>query len=306
MNRVLINRALDALFGVRLVRSSTIEHLRTLPGLAPSAGAAPDSLVVEHDRVAAQTMQTIFGNRMYLNPDDLGFRGVYTLAGRRAEDLGGEYGYITRNLHAGQTAIDIGANIGLMTLLMANRVGPTGSVHAFEPGPVSFGLLQANVGFNRLSQVRVHNAAVAETTGPISLNVCVSGESDNRLSGLRSGDAEPGPEFYTIESRAIRLDDLITGPVDYIKMDVQGAEYLALLGMRETIARSPNLHMTVEFTPHATLIPPSEYLKFIRSMGFDIYDLPEGGVESRVPDSWLLENIGISDRQQTNLVLRKK
>jgi FkbM family methyltransferase len=251
-------------------------------------------------------MQTIFGNRMYLNPDDLGFRDVYTLAGRQAEDLGGEYGYIVRNLHAGQTALDIGANIGLMTLLMANRAGSTGTVHAFEPGPVSFGLLQANVGFNRLSQVRVHNVAVADMTGPINLNVCVTGESDNRLSGLRAGDDQPSQEYYTIESRAVRLDDVITEPVDYIKMDVQGSEYRALLGMQQTIARSPNLHMTIEFTPHATLIPPAEYLMFIRSMGFDIYDLPEGGVEHPATDSWLLENIGVSERPQTNLVLRKR
>jgi FkbM family methyltransferase len=299
-----LNNALRRTFGVELVRSNMrvqLEH--EAKDLRNQLMLARQEVVRSAAERAPFTMTEVFGSRMYANPDDRGLQ-IFGLSDVDPATLGGEVGYIVRNIHPGSVIVDCGANIGLLTLLLAKQAGPTGVVHAFEPGPISFGLLSANVGFNRMANVRLHNEAVSDQTGPIELNVCLSGESDNRIAGVVGIDKA---EFYQISSRATRLDDAIKGPVDFIKLDVQGAEYRALLGARATIARSPRLHMVVEYAPVGLSQPAGEYLAFLRSMGFDIYDLPETGTEQAVTDSWILDNIGdLKPRESTNLVLKKK
>ena len=254
------------------------------------------------NELRTRSMQTVFGSRMYANPDDAGFQ-VYRLAGRSAAEVGGELAYIARNVLPGQIAVDVGANIGLITLLLARQVGVGGRVYAFEPGPVSFGLLTANIGFNRYDHVTARNLAISDTTGSTDLQVCLSGESDNRIGGIAVGNPN---DYRKIPSQSTTLDDAIDRPVHFIKMDIQGAEYKALLGMRRTIERSAGLQMIMEYTPDVLPIPPREYLAFLRSLGFTIFDLPRGGVEQLADDAWLLSNIGGGARREmTNLLLKK-
>jgi predicted methyltransferase len=92
----------------------------------------------------------------------------------RSLDLYGEYSegevaLFREFLRPGDTALDIGANVGALTLAMAGLVGPQGTVHAFEPQGAIFDLLQANVAANDLTQVAMHRKAVGEAFGTLSM-----------------------------------------------------------------------------------------------------------------------------------------
>ena len=160
----------------------------------------------------------IFGHTMHVDPTDLGHR-FSSLNGTQPEH--GEAGYIVRNVKIGQTALDIGANVGLYTLLLAKCVGPSGLVFGFEPGPKSYSLLLRNVSVNGYRQARVENAAVSDRSGTIDLFVCRTGESDNRIAGTLIDHDERDRMLV----RCVSIDDYVAEKsiksVDCIKMDIQ-------------------------------------------------------------------------------------
>jgi FkbM family methyltransferase len=140
----------------------------------------------------------------------------------------------------GMTVFDIGAHIGFYSLLASQIVGPTGTVHAFEPGRYSYEVLTANVA-NR-PNVSICNSAVHRSVGSLKFrdygryysafnsfyNPRLSGEEANGLKQTR----------YSV--RTISLDAYIesTGCIpDFVKIDAESSEYYIVEGMRETLQR---------------------------------------------------------------------
>jgi FkbM family methyltransferase len=181
----------------------------------------------------------VYGHRMIGAPDDAGlsiFRASFAKSGPEIE-------LFRSTIKPGMTVVDLGANVGLYTLQFASLVGDTGHVYAFEPGPLSYGLLKANLALNRYYRnVTVENAAVSDSTGNTELHICATGESDNRIAGFATDERERVPV------RCFALDDYFKPgtQVDFIKMDIQGAEIKALHGMRRVIAENPSLKLFVE------------------------------------------------------------
>jgi FkbM family methyltransferase len=138
---------------------------------------------------------------------------------------------IVSALKPGMTAIDVGAHIGYYTILFAKCVGPTGQVLSLEPFPANFGLLQKNVQLNQLQQVQTFPKAVFSRTGELTISV----PDDLSDSGNASVVHNQGAKQFHVS--AITLDSLHARP-DFLKVDVEGAEYDVLLGGKETIARS--------------------------------------------------------------------
>lgn len=161
--------------------------------------------------------------------------------------------FILRNVGAGQVVADVGAHIGYFTILMADLVGAGGRVHAFEPNRRLFGLLESNISVNgypgRVSALRTGVAEVAEAEIPFLVqtrdpkNGCIR---PGQAAGLGAFDPE---QFESYAVAAAPLDALIPGPVDFLKIDVEGAEELVWRGMQGLIARSPNIRMLLEFNP---------------------------------------------------------
>jgi len=153
-------------------------------------------------------------------------------------------------LEPGMTVLDVGANIGVMSLLAARAVGETGSVHAFEPGPTIVTTLQRNVAANGFAaRIRVHAVAVGATPGTIDIHVAPTGDA---LASIYAEAAESGGG--TSVATAVRLTSLdVWGAehrwprVDLIKIDVEGAEIAVLEGMRELCRRSGACRLIVEF-----------------------------------------------------------
>jgi FkbM family methyltransferase len=186
--------------------------------------------------------------------------------------------FILRNVSAGQVVADVGAHVGYFTILMADLVGPTGRVHAFEPNRRLFGLLENNISVNgypgRVTARVMGVAEVAATEIPFLVQTCDPKNGcirPGQAAGLGSFDPEQF-ESYTVP--AAPLDTLIEGPVDFLKIDVEGAEELVWRGMQALIARSPNIRMLLEFnparcaTPAATLASIAEQFP-LRRLGLD-------------------------------------
>ena len=132
----------------------------------------------------------------------------------------------------GWVAYDIGANSGYVSLLLANAVGDTGEVIAFEALPANLERLRCNIRLNGFdSRIRVIPGAVAETSGAVQFLIGPSGAM-GKVAGS-AGRADIHHE--SIDVSGIALDDFVFrdgNPVpQVIKMDIEGGEVLALRGM---------------------------------------------------------------------------
>lgn len=128
----------------------------------------------------------------------------------------------------GDKVIDAGASIGYFTNQLARQAGEKGYVYAFEPTPNMFALLSKNVEANKFTNVKLHNLALWSSEKTINVNGNALGR--NNVKG-------------------IKLDDILKGPIDFIKMDIDGSEPEALKGMTRIIENSPNLKMVIEYYP---------------------------------------------------------
>ena len=136
--------------------------------------------------------------------------------------------------------LDIGANIGIMTVLMARRV-TRGRVHAFEPIPDNFRALQANVEHFGLGNVTLHQMALGEETG--ELEMVMPEEQHVRMQGLShvvgapgTGDRE-GRHYRVPQLRLDDVDALADTPIAGIKIDVENFEQYVLRGGRQLLER---------------------------------------------------------------------
>jgi FkbM family methyltransferase len=139
----------------------------------------------------------------------------------------------------GCTVLDVGANIGFYTLLAAKRKARVFSV---EADPINAAMLRHHVKINGFSdRVTVFEMAATHCLNTVALyrHPFNLGESNIIEKGAHAG---------MIEGRT--LDSLDLPPIDICKMDIEGAELMALRGMERTMARSPHLKLIVEYAQH--------------------------------------------------------
>jgi FkbM family methyltransferase len=164
---------------------------------------------------------------------------------------GGYYEPITRLLiqeivRPGDTFIDVGANVGFYTLVVASRC-PETNVISFEPNPGNFALLTKNVRANALRNVRCEPLAVSDEDRTATLYLTGSHMS----ASLRAGF--DGNVTGTTEVKTVRLDTYLAPyPADarlVMKVDVEGHEEALFRGMHATLARlSPDIITEVTFS----------------------------------------------------------
>jgi FkbM family methyltransferase len=205
----------------------------------------------------------------------------------------------------GDTAIDVGANMGYYTVKMGDRVGPRGRVYSFEPNPETFAFLQDNVYINAMqSVVELHNVALGGESGEGWLTF------DRHYPGGAAVSKEKIGEGDEIRVPVVRLDDVI-GPqatIAVVKIDVEGFEPMVLQGMAGVLSRSPDAAVVVELSyPHwARFGDPAALLKAAAD-GRDIYMihrngrielLPQGG-ETATLDPGFLSYVLLLPRTET-------
>ena len=139
----------------------------------------------------------------------------------------GEVAVLNNVLKPGDVAIDVGANIGALTIPMAKLVGESGHVHAFEASKANLDLLLKNVVDNQPAHVTIHGAAASDKVGTLKV------DKQSALHAYSYPDINVG-EF---EVECITIDSLQLPKVKLIKIDVDGHELQVLNGAAETIAR---------------------------------------------------------------------
>jgi FkbM family methyltransferase len=179
-----------------------------------------------------------------------------------------------KEIKAGQTVLDIGANIGYYALIAAKLVGPRGKVYAFEPDPDNFSLLKKNVKTNGYTNVVLVNQAVSDKTQTAKLFLNKTNKGDHRLY-----DSKDGRRSILVQT--VKLDDFfkkLDKKIHFIKMDIQGSEARALNGMKGLIRRNPSLKLVTEFSPGSLKLNgqnPQKYLKTLAQWGFKLREIVE-------------------------------
>lgn len=189
---------------------------------------------------------------------------------------------LNHHLRPGMVVIDIGAHLGEYTLRASQLVGKTGQVHAFEPDPIVFRYLQQNAARSPLGNITVHQSAVANQQG--EMQFAVQGEPSISSLIPSSGAFRQAP-VRTISVPVQTIDAYCTEHnlerVDFIKIDIEGAELLAFNGAEEVLSRPPGEAPAIYFEFVERLIRPFGYsgadvLQYLTEHGYTIYDCPDG------------------------------
>lgn len=155
----------------------------------------------------------------------------------------------------GMVFYDLGANVGFCTLLAARMVEPAGKVFAFEADPEVALRVEENARRNGFSEVHVIPAAVWSSTASVNFSRANVMQSPERGLGRVVSSSDTGERTITVPS--VALDDFTrTHPVpDFIKCDVEGAEYEVFLGARKLILEhSPLVACEVHSHQEAELV----------------------------------------------------
>lgn len=179
--------------------------------------------------------------------------------------------FVQTQVDQGMTVVDIGANIGYYTMLFANLVGPTGKVIAFEPSPSNCRLLEMSQSVNAFKNIVLFPYAVSDKKETIGFHQDDSngGICDVNLSGA-----------YQVQ--AITLDEFLLDEqqIDFVKMDIEGAEGLALQGMLHLLAKHKPV-MVTEFNPRAlecvSKCNAEDFLNQFRDLGYELFIITKAG-----------------------------
>ena len=175
--------------------------------------------------------------------------------------------FLNSFLGPGDVFVDMGANIGLFTVIAAHLVGQTGQVYGFEPFSKNFNRLLENVQLNGFTNVSCHHTAVADQQGEATLAAPLDG------LGAWSSCAHPiaGHQFTTETVAAVPWDQFaqehdLVDRVTMMKIDVEGWETRVLTGGAQTLARAEAPVLQVEFTEQAARSAGSSCQKLYQSL----------------------------------------
>lgn len=159
----------------------------------------------------------------------------------------------------GDVCLDVGANIGYYTVLMADIAGPTGKVIAAEPMPGTRAYLKRNVDINGYyGNTEIVAAAFGAEPGEVTVYM-PPGEPKNAIIL----DYCPDPTWEKVTASVVRIDDLGLDRIDFIKIDVEGAEMNVWRGMQATVEQHQGLKIIMEVN---CLRYPQEALAFLESI----------------------------------------
>jgi FkbM family methyltransferase len=192
--------------------------------------------------------------------------------------------FLWRLVRQGDTCIDVGANIGYVTLLMAAQCSPSGNCISFEADPSLFHQLVENVGQNHISHITLVNAAVSDKNGMLSFL-----KADKLNMGL--GRVVIEPTSSSVQISAVRLDEYFAklNCARVVKIDVEGHELQVLKGM--SAALEAKKVENVVFEEHGGA--GAESLEFLHKFGYTIFRLERGlrGPRLVVPDMAVIKDL---------------
>ncbi|MDP9073038.1 MAG: FkbM family methyltransferase [Actinomycetota bacterium] len=201
---------------------------------------------------------------------------------------------LCRLTRTGARVLEIGANVGWHTLLMAERIGPAGRLVAFEPNPEAFDLLHLNVFVNGYwDRCRLEPVALSDHIGMASLHVAGSFLGSGRLRPFSPSDlAWQHQDERHFDVEVTTLDQAVADDprFDLVKIDVEGAEPRVFAGAADLLAANPHLKLVMEFTPNQH---GPEMLDWLRAAGFTLWSISRAGFTRPAVDRELLAEVSV-------------
>lgn len=194
----------------------------------------------------------------------------------------------------GDVAVDVGANYGIYAFHLSKAVGRAGRVWAFEPVPFTFETLKLVARFLRFRNVELVQKGCSDRSGtalfevPLQTSGAMSA-GQAHLSG-RNNDREgrsrhvPGVAMKTVQCELVALDDFLPPGIDvsFLKLDIEGAELLALRGATRLIERCrPTI--VCEINPwflDGFGIPLRDLWDFLETRGYEAFNYRLGTLQS--------------------------
>lgn len=179
---------------------------------------------------------------------------------------------LARLVDPGDLVLDVGANIGYMTSVLATAAGPRGRVLAYEPNPSAYERLAANVERwpqERLATIELRQVAVSDHEGDSTLAVPRDGSEWAALGDRPGRRAAAGP-FSSVSVNTVTLDgELASLSVGVLKLDVEDHEPAVLSGARSALDQ--RLIRDIVFEDHASY--PSDATVALEMAGYSVFDL---------------------------------
>jgi FkbM family methyltransferase len=184
----------------------------------------------------------------------------------RSLDLYGEFSegeadLFRQMLRPGMTVVEVGANIGALTVVLAQAVWPGGTVRAFEPQRIVFQTLCANMALNNITNADCRQAAVGRAPGNLYVPPLDYSQTNN-FGGLELSRTPQGERVSVVT-----LDSLNLPLCTLLKIDVEGMEQEVLEGARATIGRCQPVLYVENDRPEKS----AALVRLIASLGYEMY-----------------------------------
>ena len=217
----------------------------------------------------------IMGNKMILNPAD---NNLSRTLRKSIIYENASIQIIIKTLKPGQIFINIGANIGYFTLILARIVGKEGNGYSFEPDLVNFGFLRKNIKLNGYENIILEQCAVGDRDGMTYLYLNNKGNPGDHRTWIDKSEPREKNQI-----KIISLDNYFKGSdehIDFIKIDAQGYEGKILDGMKNILTKQERLKIMMEIWPYGLYGCGSDPLKIASCLihyGFHVFDIIENG-----------------------------
>jgi len=167
--------------------------------------------------------------------------------------------------------IDCGSHIG-MSILYFKKLYPKAQIIGFEPNPDNFKILQKNIAENNITNVQLINAALSSRKGTAELKTSKDKDEpwtwgDTIIDNLRGDDSI----HRKVTVPTVKLSEYITGPVDFMKIDVEGAEQIILNEIKDRMQLIAKLDLEFHDTPTGRHVNSFDsVIKLLQDGGFTI------------------------------------
>jgi FkbM family methyltransferase len=176
----------------------------------------------------------------------------------------GDKRFLEQVLKPGGLVVDVGANIGMISIRSAKLVGPTGRVIAIEPNPGIAPFCKENIRLNGLENVTVFQTALGAKEGMTSFN-CDKSDDCSRVSD-KGGVEVP----ITLLDKVMEIEP--TRDIDLLKVDVEGYEFVVLEGAVKSLARTRLIYIEVDASNYAVFgRRTDEMIDLLNYHGFDTF-----------------------------------
>lgn len=171
----------------------------------------------------------------------------------------------------GMTVCDIGANFGQHTIVLSKLVGPTGKVFAIEASPINTEYVRRTVAANECDNVEVIQCGVWSHKTELTFSHVENAEATSFCSNkdnIRKIESNPACKYQTIQVST--LDDLIVDDIDFVKIDIEGAELFAMKGATNFLMRKSPILMELNVYTSRTFmgVEVRDTIDYMESHGY--------------------------------------